>query len=104
MVDEYDKLVRDDIPEIIEADGDEPVTHTVDGQKYCQRLHDKLDDEVGEFHESDGPEELADMLAVVAAFAEAYDISEDELDAMRRAKAAERGRFEEGIVLDAVHR
>lgn len=104
MVDEYDKLVRDAIPEIIEADGDEPITHVVDGEKYRERLHDKLDEEVAEFHESRDPDELADVLEVVAALADVYDSSESDLDEVRRAKAAERGRFEEGIVLEAVDR
>lgn len=104
MVDEYDKLVRDDVPGMIEADGDEPRTHVAEGEEYRERLHDKLDEEVAEFHESADPEELADVVEVVLALADAYGSSETELDELRRAKAAERGRFEQGIVLEAVRR
>lgn len=99
-----DKLVGDEIPELIRADGDEPVTHVVEGESYRERLHDKLDEEVAEFHESGDVEELADVLAVVDALAEAYGSSGAELAEFRRAKAAERGEFEDGIVLEAVRR
>ena len=104
MAEEYDKLVRDGIPEIVEADGDEPITHAVEGEAYRDRLHDKLDEEVAEFHESGAPEELADVLEVVGALAAAHGSSESELDEIRRSKAAERGRFDDGIVLEAVER
>ncbi|WP_226022096.1 nucleoside triphosphate pyrophosphohydrolase [Halomicrobium salinisoli] len=99
---EYDKLVRDGIPEIIRESDEEPVTHTVDGEAYRERLREKLDEEVAEYHESGDPEELADVLEVVAALAGTHDLSEDELEAMREAKADERGRFEDGVVLEAV--
>ncbi|WP_373325166.1 hypothetical protein [Halomicrobium urmianum] len=99
---EHDKLVRDGIPEMIREDGEEPVTHAVEGGAYRERLREKLDEEVAEYHESEDPEELADVLEVVAALAGAHDLAEDELEAMREAKADERGRFEDGIVLEAV--
>jgi len=104
MRETYDKLVRDDIPEVIRTDGDEPMTHVVEGEEYRERLHDKLDEEVAEFHESDDVEELADVLAVVDALAAAYGSSSTELDDIRRAKAAERGEFEAGVVLESVRR
>jgi|AntDeeMetagen192_2_1112575.scaffolds.fasta_scaffold11628_2 predicted house-cleaning noncanonical NTP pyrophosphatase (MazG superfamily) len=104
MRETYDKLVRDGIPEIIRADGDEPITHVVEGEEYRGRLHDKLDEEVAEFHESGDVEELADVLAVVDALAETAGSSSADLDEIRRAKAAERGEFADGIVLDAVRR
>ncbi|SFR98509.1 Predicted house-cleaning noncanonical NTP pyrophosphatase, all-alpha NTP-PPase (MazG) superfamily [Halomicrobium zhouii] len=104
MRETYDKLVRDGIPELIRADGDEPVTRVVEGEAYRERLQDKLDEEVAEFHESGDVEELADVLAVVDALAEACGSSSTELADIRRAKAAERGEFEEGVVLESVRR
>ncbi len=99
---EYDKLVRDGIPEMIRADDEVPVTRTVDGEAYRERLREKLDEEVAEYHESEDPEELVDVLEVVAALAGTHDVSEAALEAMREAKADERGRFEDGVVLEAV--
>lgn len=104
MVEEYDKLVRDRIPEVIEANGERPDTHVADDREYGERLHAKLDEEVAEFHDDPGAAELADVLEVVAALREYYGVEADEIEEIRREKAAERGRFAEGIVLDAVER
>jgi len=49
---EYDKLVRDGIPAIIEDDGETPVVHTASGDEFEQRLEEKLDEEVAEYRES----------------------------------------------------
>ncbi|WP_049969913.1 nucleoside triphosphate pyrophosphohydrolase [Haladaptatus cibarius] len=98
----YDKLVRDRIPEIIEENGDTPKTHVVDNDEYERRLDEKLDEEVAEFHESGDPEELADVLEVVYALADCVDVSPDELERLRAEKADERGGFSNGIVLERV--
>jgi predicted house-cleaning noncanonical NTP pyrophosphatase (MazG superfamily) len=47
-VGEYDKLVRDDIPEVVRADGNHPVTRRVDGREYQRYLAAKLREEVDE--------------------------------------------------------
>jgi predicted house-cleaning noncanonical NTP pyrophosphatase (MazG superfamily) len=99
---EYDKLVRDRIPEIIEADGETPITHVADDEEYRRRLHDKLDEEVAEYRESGRPDELADVLEVVYALGRIHDCSEDEIRENRRQKAAERGGFDDRIVLEGV--
>jgi predicted house-cleaning noncanonical NTP pyrophosphatase (MazG superfamily) len=102
--DEYDKLVRDDIPAIVEADGDTPVTRRVDGAEYEDYLAAKLIEEVEEYAESRQPGELADVFEVVAAICEATDVSLEAIEARRAEKRARRGGFEEGIVLERVER
>ncbi len=99
---EYDKLVRDRIPEVIRADGERPVTHTVDGEAYGDRLVEKLEEEVAEFRDSRDPEELADVLAVVHALRAHHDLTREEMAAVRERKAEERGEFEGGVVLERV--
>ena len=99
---EYDKLVRDDIPEIIRDDDERPVTHVAEGDEYRQRLREKLCEEAAEFRDSGDPEELADVLEVLAAIREAEDLEDGELDALREEKADERGGFADGIVLERV--
>ena len=99
---EYDKLVRDDIPEIIEADGETPVTHVVDGEAYEERLFDKLDEEAAELREEPGADELADVFEVLDALRTQLDIDEEELERVRERKAGGRGRFDDGIVLERV--
>lgn len=98
----YDKLVRDAIPDIIEENGERPITHVAGTDEYERRLADKLDEEVAEFHDSGDPRELADVLEVVHALTDCVGISRDELERIRAEKADERGGFEDGIVLERV--
>lgn len=97
---EYDKLVRDDIPQIIRDDDEIPVTHRVEGEEYERRLAAKLEEEAAEFAEDCDPEELADVLEVVETLLDT--VGRDEVERLRAEKAAERGRFDDGIVLDRV--
>lgn len=102
MTREYDKLVRDDIPAVIEADGEQPVTHVVDGDAYERRLFEKLDEETTELREERNADELADVLEVLDALRTQLGVDKEELTRIREEKAAERGRFEEGVVLERV--
>ena len=99
---EYDKLVRDRIPAVIRENDETPVTHTVDGEAYRERLREKLVEEALEFRDDPTVEELGDVLDVVAAIRAAEDIEPDELQRKRRAKHDARGGFEDGVVLDRV--
>ena len=94
-----DKLVRDRIPEIIRAEGLEPVIYTADAEEYGSRLRDKLQEEVAEFIASDNdPEELADILEVLYALAELAGTSREQLEKLRAVKAEKRGGFADRIV------
>ncbi|WP_323740446.1 nucleoside triphosphate pyrophosphohydrolase [Halegenticoccus tardaugens] len=99
---EYDKLVRDRIPEIVRENGEVPETHVATGEEYRRRLREKLEEEAAEYRESGDPAELADVLAVVAAICEAEGIDREALAARRCEKADRRGAFDEGIVLERV--
>lgn len=98
----YQKLVRDKIPEIIEAAGKKPVTHILDEASYLAELDHKLNEECAEYQESKSMEELADMLEVMYAIADARGYSVAELEAVRKKKAAERGGFCDRVYLDGV--
>ena len=95
------KLVRDRIPEIIRADGAEPDYYIAGPAEYRRRLRDKLGEEVTEFLTADdahAPEELADVLEVVYALAADLGVDADQLEKIRKTKAAERGGFGGRIV------
>lgn len=96
---EYDKLVRDRIPEIIEKDGRKCVTEKASGDVLFEYLDRKIDEELSEFRESRSPEEIADLLEVLFAVASELGCSEEELMSIREKKREERGGFEEGFVL-----
>ena len=96
---EYQKLVRDKIPQIIRNGGDIPVTRILDDEEYLTCLENKLDEEVAEFHRDNNIEELADILEVIYALAEADGYSPEELNRYRMEKRAERGGFHDRIFL-----
>jgi predicted house-cleaning noncanonical NTP pyrophosphatase (MazG superfamily) len=102
MAREFDKLVRDKIPQIIEADGETPETHVADDEEYAERLVEKLEEEVAEYRDDCRVAELADILEVLHAIREYRGVTVEELDEMRARKARERGRFEDRIVLERV--
>ena len=94
-----EKLVRDKIPEIIRASGLQPLIRTADAEEYRGLLHAKLREEVQEFLNSDeDADELADILEVVLTLAHEAGISQQQLEAIRATKAAERGGFTRRIV------
>lgn len=93
------KLVRDRIPEIIQANGDVPNTHVLNGSDYLLALINKLDEEVLEFKVDHSLEELADILEVVLALADVMS-DRQQLEAVRSQKAKERGGFKNKIFLD----
>ncbi|MEK7202040.1 MAG: nucleoside triphosphate pyrophosphohydrolase [Patescibacteria group bacterium] len=97
---EYNKLVRDRIPEIIAAKGGESETHIATDEEYRQKAIEKLQEELAEFLESKDPEELADLLEITYAVAESLGVSKDELEAMRLKKANERGGFAKRVILE----
>jgi predicted house-cleaning noncanonical NTP pyrophosphatase (MazG superfamily) len=95
----YNKLVRDRIPEIIERSGAECKIRILSDKEYIEMIDAKLDEELAEYHKDKNLEELADLLEVVRAAALARGYTLDELEALRAAKAEERGGFTQKILL-----
>ena len=102
MVKQYNKLVRDKIPEIIEKSGATCVTEVLSDEEYLKMIDAKLDEELAEYHKDQNLEELADLLEVIyaAVIARGYSISD--LDIVRAKKAVARGKFEKKILLKEI--
>jgi predicted house-cleaning noncanonical NTP pyrophosphatase (MazG superfamily) len=98
----YNKLVRDNIPEIIKKDGKSAKVHVADDNEYDKRLKEKLLEEANEYAASGDPEELADVLEVVYAIAIKKGIHKVQLESMVQKKRNEKGSFEKRIVLDEI--
>ena len=98
----YNKLVRDRIPEIIEASGKSCVTEILSEETYLRMVDAKLDEELAEYHSDQTIEELADLLEVIYAAAMARGYTLEQLEAVRAEKAAKRGAFEKKILLKEV--
>jgi predicted house-cleaning noncanonical NTP pyrophosphatase (MazG superfamily) len=95
----YNKLVRDRIPEIIEKSGNRCVTEILSDEEYIEMLDKKLDEELAEYHKDKNIEELADLLEVIYACAQARGFSLEELENVRATKANKRGAFKYKIFL-----
>ena len=102
MLKVYNKLVRDRIPEIIEADGKRCKTRILSDEEYLRYVDAKLDEELAEYHKDGSIEELADLLEVIRAAAAARGSSIEEVEAIRVRKAEKRGGFEKRILLITV--
>ncbi len=92
------KLVRDKIPQIIRANGEDPMVRVADEAEFLGLLRAKLLEEVDEFLASDDPAELADVLEVLLALAAELGVDQGQLEKLRAAKACERGGFTSRLV------
>ena len=102
MNQKYDKLVRDRIPEIIEANGQTCITETLSDEEYLRLLDEKLAEELDEYQANKSLEELADLLEVMRAVVKARGWTLEQLEQVRSEKATKRGRFEKKILLKEV--
>ena len=97
---QYNKLVRDKIPEIIKKKGGTPVTHIAEDAEYWAKLKEKLQEEVNEFMEDQSIEEIADIMEVIDAICDFKNFSKEELQKTKDEKADERGKFKNKIILE----
>ena len=95
----YNKLIRDNIPEIIQAKGGKAQIRVLSSEEYPRYLEAKLDEEVLEFHSDHTAEELADILEVVYALAANLGVSKEQLQALYQQKRESRGGFEKKLLL-----
>ncbi len=96
---QYDKLIRDRIPEIIEEAGKEYEIRELNDEEYQAKLKEKLQEEVDEYLESNKPEELADILEVIRALASMHCEDIDFLETIRKKKKDNRGGFSKRLLL-----
>ena len=97
---EYNKLVRDNIPEIIESHWVTPIIHIASSEEFFDKLKNKLTEEVQEYLNSTDTEELVDILEVIYAIAEYQNITIDKLEEIRLAKQFSRWGFKKKIILE----
>lgn len=98
----YNKLVRDYIPDIIEANGKICTIEILSKENYIDMLQAKLSEELDEYKKDQNIEELADLLEVIYALSKAHGVSPTELEKIRVEKSDKRGGFEKRILLKEV--
>lgn len=99
-MEKFDKLVRDKIPEIIEAKNKKVKTHIADEMEYWNKLKGKLHEEVQEFIKEENEEELADIMEVFNAICDFKKLDKDYVEKLRLDKFEKRGGFKKRIILD----
>ena len=99
----HNKLVRDRIPEILEAKGKKYTVRQVGvGFEKGNYLKKKLVEETDEFLKDPSLEELADVQEVVFAIVENLGFTREDLEVVREAKMVQRGGFDDNWVLEEV--
>ena len=99
---EYNKLIRDKIPEIITLSGKQCIVEVMDEIEYIEALDAKLNEELKEYQADKSIEELADLLEVIYAVIKARGYSIEELENIRKEKTEKRGGFEKRLRLKGV--
>ena len=93
----YDKLVRDKIPEILDAKDISYEQRIATPEEYKVELIKKLEEEIIEFSESGDPEELADILEVIEALRGLPEYGD--VEDLKKKKFEERGGFKKRLIL-----
>ncbi len=97
----HNKLVRDNIPNIIHANNAVPVTRILGNEARRKALFEKLIEEAHEVLDSDGAlDEFADVKQVLDEAIEAAGFSPEQVEQARSEKEAIRGGFRDGVFLE----
>jgi predicted house-cleaning noncanonical NTP pyrophosphatase (MazG superfamily) len=96
-----DKLIRDGLPAMMQAQGLTVFTRRLDDAEFAARLKDKLVEEAAEARagrsRTELIEELADLREVILTLLSVAGASEAEVEAVRLGKRAERGGFDDRV-------
>jgi predicted house-cleaning noncanonical NTP pyrophosphatase (MazG superfamily) len=99
----YNKLIRDNIHQIIEANGKKANVMVLEDTEYKKMLDAKLQEELDEYtaaeNDKDQVEELADLVELVYAILESKGIGVEEFEKVRLAKREGHGGFERKYML-----
>ena len=102
----YDKLVRDKIPEIIEANGEKPITRILGDDEYWEYLLKKDQEELEEVREAtsilERKKELADKLELICTMAIYNGFSLEDILEDANQKEQKNGGFSKRILLEKV--
>ena len=99
----YDKLVRDRIPEIIDASGNKCEIEVVSDEVALEYLYKKLDEEVSELLEDRNLDEITDVIEVLFSIGKKYGYTENDILDKRNEKKLTRGGFEHNLVLKKIY-
>jgi predicted house-cleaning noncanonical NTP pyrophosphatase (MazG superfamily) len=97
---QYNKLVRDKIPDILKGKKVKFKSHTANKKEYLDKLYEKLIEEFEEFKAKPSTEEFGDMLEVLESIGKYYKLDLLEIKMKKKIKKDSNGGFEKKIILD----
>ena len=97
---QYNKLVRDNIPEILKKKKVKFKSHTASKKEYLDKLYEKLIEEFEEFKTKPSVEEFGDILEVLESIGRYHKLDLTEIKMMKKMKKDNNGGFDKRIILD----
>ena len=103
------KLVRDKIPKIYEADGKTCITENLQAEAYAEKLIELLDAELNDFKDAFNMEDdeqavkkIADIVEVLYAVLDLIGVPKDSFEKIRLAKNSKFGGYKDGVLLKEI--
>ena len=97
---QYNKLVRDKIPDILKGKKVKFKSHTANKKEYLDKLYEKFIEEFEEFKTKPSMEEYADILEVLEFIGKYYNFDLQEIKMFKKIKKETNGGFDKRIILD----
>jgi len=98
---EFNKLVRDKIPEILRKKKIKYKFHKANNKEYIEMLYKKLIEELEEFKKEPNVEEFCDMLQVLENIGKFHDLEIEEVKEVKKIKKEISGGFDKKIILES---
>ena len=95
----YNKLVRDNIPQLIKESGRDCTSRILNEKEYYDALLDKIVEEIEEYRISDNEEELADVYEVLDCLVQLKEYEPMHIDYLQLIRREKRGSFKVRILL-----
>ena len=105
MKKEFNKLIRDKIPEIIKKNGSNSKTRILDNEEFKKELLKKIVEESQEVLETNGDKkeltkEISDVLEVINYLTDVFELDRQEIEKIRKERKDSRGGFDKKIFLE----
>ncbi len=98
----YNKLTRDNIPQMIEESGRKQTSRVMNEKEYEEALINKVIEEIDEYRISNKEEELADIFEVLDCLIELKNYEPMHIDYLQLIKREARGSYKKRILLQEV--
>ncbi len=95
----YNKLVRDNIPQLIKESGRKCTSRILDEKEYYDALLDKIVEEIEEYRISGNEEELADVYEVLDCLVQLKEYEPMHIDYLQLIRREKRGSFKDRVLL-----